>query len=210
MINLCSKAPRKISLCGVNLMMRKVREQCRTTRACWWSQGSWDYQSPRWPLITHYMVMEWNHLVPTKSPSSRRHIYKPIWSLQISTWMIQRSVRRKCCSQMRLTLSFLASTRLTMFRGRKKADLDHNNTIPTIKHCGGNIMLWSSSSPKRTGWLDQFEGKIDRAKYREIFSENLLASASTLKMDGCSSMTMTQSIQLCQQKKKKLAQEEAH
>ena len=56
------------------------------------------------------------------------------------------------------------------------------NTIPTIKHGDGNIMLWGCFSAKGTGQLHQVEGKMDGAKYREILSENLLASARTLKI----------------------------
>ena len=53
-----------------------------------------------------------------------------------------------------------------------KADLDLKNTIPTIKHDGGNIMLWGFFS-KVTGRLHWVERKMDRAKYREILGENL-------------------------------------
>ena len=60
--------------------------------------------------------------------------------------------------------------------------MDPKNTIPTIKHGGGNIMLWGCFSAKGTGRLHRVEGKMDGAKYREILSENLLASARTLKM----------------------------
>ena len=66
--------------------------------------------------------------------------------------------------------------------GGKKADLDPKNTILIIKHGGGNIMLWCCFSAKRRGRLHWVKGKMDGAKFREIMSENLLASTRTLKM----------------------------
>ena len=95
--------------------------------------------------------------------------------------MIQWRIGRKYWGQMRLKLSFLASTWLAMLGG-KKADLDPKNIIPTIKHGGRNIMLWGCFSAKRTGQLHRIKWKKDWAEYREILSENLLASTRTLKM----------------------------
>ena len=47
-------------------------------------------------------------------------------------------------------------------------------TIPTVKHGGGNIMLWGCFSAAGTGRLVRIEGKMNGAKYREILDENLL------------------------------------
>ena len=122
--------------------------------------------------------------MPVRSLYSRRHKYSPVRSFQIDTWMIQRRFGRKGCSQVRLKLSFLASTRLTVFGGEKKANFDPKNTIPTIDHGGGNIMLCGYFAIQGTWRLNRVEGKRDGAKYREILRENPLASARTLKV-GC-------------------------
>ena len=63
----------------------------------------------------------------------------------------------------------------------KIADLDPKNTIPTMKHIGGNIMFWDCFSANGTWRLLRVEGKMTGAKYREILSENILTSAGTLK-----------------------------
>uniref|UniRef100_A0AAY5KS55 Uncharacterized protein n=1 Tax=Esox lucius TaxID=8010 RepID=A0AAY5KS55_ESOLU len=57
-----------------------------------------------------------------------------------------------------------------------------NNTIPKVKHGGGNIMLWGCFSAAGTGALIRIEGKMDGPKYCQIFEENLLFSARKLSM----------------------------
>uniref|UniRef100_A0A8C5PGB7 Uncharacterized protein n=1 Tax=Leptobrachium leishanense TaxID=445787 RepID=A0A8C5PGB7_9ANUR len=44
------------------------------------------------------------------------------------------------------------------------------NTIPTVKHGGGNIMLWGCFSAKGPGRLIRVKGRMNGAMYREILN----------------------------------------
>ncbi|KAJ4928341.1 hypothetical protein JOQ06_016133 [Pogonophryne albipinna] len=65
---------------------------------------------------------------------------------------------------------------------RKNAELHPKNTIPTVKHGGGNIMLRGCFSAKGPGRLIRVKERMNGAMYREILSDNLLPSARALKM----------------------------
>ena len=67
-----------------------------------------------------------------------------------------------------------------MMRRKKKDEYNPKNTIPTVKHGGGNIILWGCFSAKVTGRLHRIEGRMDGA----ILANNLLPSVRALKM-GC-------------------------
>ncbi len=64
----------------------------------------------------------------------------------------------------------------------KELSKENRDTIPTMKHGGGNIMLWGSFSAKGTGRLHHIEGRMNGAMYREILANNLLPSLRALKM----------------------------
>ncbi len=74
---------------------------------------------------------------------------------------------------------------------RKNAELHPKNTIPTVKHGGGNIMLWGCFSAKGPGRLICVKERMNGAMYHEILSENLLPSARALKMNVAGSFSMT-------------------
>ncbi|KAG2462687.1 TC1A transposase, partial [Polypterus senegalus] len=56
------------------------------------------------------------------------------------------------------------------------------NTIPTVKHTGGSIMLWECFSTAGTGRLVRIKRKMTAAMYRDILDENLLQSALDLRL----------------------------
>ncbi|KAK1791022.1 hypothetical protein P4O66_002074 [Electrophorus voltai] len=59
---------------------------------------------------------------------------------------------------------------------------DPNNTIPTVKHGGGNIMMWGCFSAKGPGHLVRIHWKMDSRAYLEILTKNLCSSFMDLKM----------------------------
>ncbi|KAI4880211.1 hypothetical protein NFI96_003064 [Prochilodus magdalenae] len=66
---------------------------------------------------------------------------------------------------------------------RTKNDEYHpKNTIPTVEHGGGGIMLWGCVSAHRTGRLHCVKEKMTGAMYWEILGNNLLPSVRALKM----------------------------
>ncbi|KAG2457038.1 TCB1 transposase, partial [Polypterus senegalus] len=66
---------------------------------------------------------------------------------------------------------------------RKPGTAHHQaSTIPTVKHGGGNIMLWGCFSAAGTGSLVRIKGKMTAAMYRDILDENLLQSALDLRL----------------------------
>ncbi|KAG2469759.1 TCB1 transposase, partial [Polypterus senegalus] len=66
---------------------------------------------------------------------------------------------------------------------RKPGTAHHQaNTIPTVKHGGGSIMLWGCFSAAGTGRLVSIKGKMTAAMCRDILDENLLQSALDLRL----------------------------
>ena len=59
-----------------------------------------------------------------------------------------------------------------------------SNTIPTMKHDGGSIMLWGCFSAAGTGRLDccKDKGNNEWSQIKVILEENLLQSAKDLRL----------------------------
>ncbi len=121
--------------------------------------------SPRKHLVTHYAVKDRNPAAPARFLSSRKHMYRPVWSLP----MIQRRTGWKCCGQMRTKSSSLASTQLAVFGGGgmllSQEHHPHRQTRRWKHYAFG--FFWGGVSAKGTGQLHRIKGMMDGTMYRQ-------------------------------------------
>ena len=138
-------------------------------------------QSRRKLSVTHYTVKESNPAACARFLCWRRHMYStgpsqvcqrtPGWSGEglgeddVVRWDQNRAIWQQ-----------LDSPCL-----EEDAECNPKNTIPTVRHGGGNLMLWGCFSAKGTGILHRIEGRMNGAMYREVLGNNLLPSVRALK-----------------------------
>ncbi len=178
-----SGAPRKISPRGVKMITRTVSKNPRTTRGDLVNdlqragtkvtkatisntlrrQGLKSCSARRVPLLKPVHVQ-------ARLKSAREHLDDPEEDWENVIWSDETKIEL-----------FGKNSTCRVWR-RKNAELHPKNTIPTVKHGGGNIMLWGCFSAKGPGRLICVKERMNGATYREILSENLLPSARALKM----------------------------
>ncbi|CAJ0930033.1 unnamed protein product [Ranitomeya imitator] len=96
--------------------------------------------------------------------------------------MIQRSFGRNVLWSDETKLELFGRNTTCRVWRKKNTELHPSNTIPTVKHGGGNIMLWGCFSAKGPERLIRVHERMNGSMYREILSANLLPSARALKM----------------------------
>ncbi|KAI3353248.1 hypothetical protein L3Q82_019780, partial [Scortum barcoo] len=178
-----SGAPRKISPRGVKMITRTVSKNPRTTRGDLVNdlqragtkvtkatisntlrrQGLKSCSARRVPLLKPVHVQ-------ARLKFAREHLDDPEEDWENVIWSDETKIEL-----------FGKNSTCRVWR-RKNAELHPKNTIPTVKHGGGNIMLWGCFSAKGPGRLIRVKERMNGAMYREILSENLLPSARALKM----------------------------
>ncbi|KAK3568060.1 hypothetical protein QTP86_029255 [Hemibagrus guttatus] len=178
-----SGAPRKISPCGVKMITRTVSKNPRTTRGDLVNdlqragtkvtkatisntlrrQGLKSCSARRVPLLKPVHVR-------ARLKFAREHLDDPEEDWENVIWSYETKIEL-----------FGKNSTCRVWR-RKNAELHPKNTIPTVKHGGGNIMLWGCFSAKGPGRLICVKERMNGAMYREILSKNLLPSARALKM----------------------------
>lgn len=85
-----------------------------------------------------------------ESHFSKRSIWSALWNLDKDTWRILQQAGRKFCGLMKQVFGMNTNTAC-----------HQSNTIPTVKHVGGSIMLLGCFS---FAGLWKIEGRMDGAK----------------------------------------------
>ncbi len=156
----------KITVAELQRCIREMGESCRksTITAALHQSGLYGRVARRKPLLS------------ARQTKARMEFAKK------NTWRTPRwwQIRFSGLMRPRLELFGLNSKRYVW---RKPGTAHHlSNTVPTVKHGGGSIMLWGCFSAAGTGRLVAIEGKMNAAKYRDILDENLLQSAQDLRL----------------------------
>ncbi|KAL0187979.1 hypothetical protein M9458_015078 [Cirrhinus mrigala] len=170
-----SGAPCKISSGGVSVIMRTVRNQPRTTR-----EDLVNDLKAAGTIVTKKTIGNTLRREGLKSCSARKvPLLKKAHEqarLKFANEHLNDSeenwVKVFWSDETKIELFGINST--SRVWRRRNAVYDSKNTIPTVKHGGGNIMLWGCLSAKGTGQLHSIKGTMDRAMYRQILGENLL------------------------------------
>ncbi len=159
-----SGAPCKISLRGVSMIMRTVRNQPRTTR-----EDLVNDIKAAGTIVTKKTIDNTLRREGLKSCSAlkvpllkKAHVQA---SLKYANDSEENWVKALWSDETKIQLFGINSTRRVC--RRRNAAYDHKNTIPTVKHGGGNIMLWGCFSAKGTGQLHRIKGTMDGAMYRQ-------------------------------------------
>ena len=147
-----SGASRKISTCGISMMMRKVRDQPSTTQ----EELVNDLKAVG-TTVTKRTISNTLHCEGLKSCCVRKlpllkkahvqsrlkfakeHLDDPEKALEKVMWSYETKIEL-----------FGINSTPRVWR-KRNAEYNPKNTVPTVKHGGGNLMLWGCFSAKGTG-----------------------------------------------------------
>jgi transposase len=176
-------APCKISPRGASMIMRKVRDQPRTTR-----QDLVNDLKRAGTTVSEKTISNTLRCHGLKSCSARKvpllkpahvqarlkfandHLDDPEEEWEKVMWS----------DETKIELFGLNSTR-RVWR-KKKDEYNPKSTIPTVKHGGGTIMLWGCFAAGGTGALHKIDGIMRKENYVDILKQHLKTSVRKLKL----------------------------
>ena len=176
-----SGAPRKISPRGISMMMRKVRDQPSTTQ-----EDVVHELKAVGTTVTKRTISNTIHREGLKSCCARKvpllkkaHVQA---RLKFAKEHLDDQAWEKVVwsDETKIELFGINSTR-RVWR-KRNAEYNPKNTIPTVKHGGGNLVLWGCFSATGTEQRHHMEVRMNGAMYRGILADNLLPSVRALKM----------------------------
>uniref|UniRef100_A0A8C5MIC2 Transposase n=1 Tax=Leptobrachium leishanense TaxID=445787 RepID=A0A8C5MIC2_9ANUR len=65
---------------------------------------------------------------------------------------------------------------------RKNKAYEEKNTLSTVKHGGGSIMLWGCFASAGTGKHQRVQGTMNSLQYQEILDDNVMQSVTNLRL----------------------------
>ncbi|KAI3364700.1 hypothetical protein L3Q82_011486, partial [Scortum barcoo] len=172
-------------------IVREVKKNPRiTTKAilenlgpCWWqrSQG----RTVQWTLRTKEDATS-----PDKAHKSL------LWPLQMLIWIKKKTSGLLFYGQMKQKLNCFGHNDVSFIWCKKGEAFNPKNTIPTIKHGGGNLMLWGCFSANGSGNLITVNGTMKkRNTSRFSTTSGSLQRNLALGTTGYFSTTTTQNTQ---------------
>ncbi|GFX72274.1 transposable element Tcb2 transposase [Trichonephila clavipes] len=84
---------------------------------------------------------------------------------------------------MRASLRFLHHQVFEKFGEKNKTALEPKNVLPTLKHGGGNVMVWGCVAHNGAG-KSFIDNKMNALAYIDVLRRNLLDSAKKLIMEN--------------------------
>ena len=129
-------------------------------------------------------IVSVHHLYTPQRWALRKSVQKKIskhrWCSLKGMWETPQKYRRRYYDQMRLKMVGHQGKQYVLHR--LYTSHHPENTIPTVKHGEGSIMLCGCCSSAGTGKLVRIEGKMDGDKYREILEGILFQSSRDLRL----------------------------
>jgi transposase len=102
---------------------------------------------------------------------AKEHVVKPIWFWRKIIWTDESKFE-------------LINTKSRIIVYRRRGERYKLKFLqPTVKHGGGNVMLWASFGYNGTGNLEVIDGKMTARVYKDILERNVFESARKLGIE---------------------------